>query len=91
MAQAGRVLAYSSMYGEDSRNNCDKIVYFMSIDKAKYRNPVTHGDTLVYKLEVVKQKGGIWVLQGYAYVNEKLVAEAELKAMIVDKTKEKGN
>ena len=56
MAQAGGVLAFISMFGEDSSNNGDKIVYFMSIDKAKFRNPVTPGDTLVYKLEVVKQK-----------------------------------
>ena len=63
----------------------------MSIDKAKFRNPVIPGDRLTYKLEVIKQKGGIWVLQGYAYVEEKLVAEAELKAMIVDKNKEGAN
>ena len=85
MAQAGGVLAFVSMFGEDSNNKGDKIVYFISIDKAKFRNPVNPGDKLVYKLEVVKQKGGIWVLQGYAYVEDKLVAEAELKAMIVDK------
>ncbi|WP_104722040.1 3-hydroxyacyl-ACP dehydratase FabZ [Helicobacter mesocricetorum] len=88
MAQAGGVLAFVSMFGEDSNNRGDKIVYFMSIDKAKFRNPVSPGDKLVYKLEVVKQKGGIWVLQGYAYVEDKLVAEAELKAMIVDKNQE---
>ena len=89
LAQAGGVLAFVSMFGENCENNGDKIVYFMSIDKAKFRNPVVPGDKLVYKLQVVKQKGGIWVLQGYAYVEDKLVAEAELKAMIVDKTQEK--
>ena len=86
MAQAGGVLAFVSMFGEDSNNKGDKIVYFMSIDKAKFRNPVNP----VYELEVVKQKGGIWVLQGYAYVEDKLVAEAELKAMIVDKNSREG-
>ena len=91
MAQAGGVLAFVSMFGEESSNNGDKIVYFMSIDKAKFRNPVIPGDRLTYRLEVIKQKGGIWVLQGYAYVEEKLVAEAELKAMIVDKNKEGAN
>ncbi|AWI34217.1 3-hydroxyacyl-ACP dehydratase FabZ [Helicobacter apodemus] len=90
MAQAGGVLAFVSMFGEDSNNKGDKIVYFMSIDKAKFRNPVNPGDKLVYKLEVVKQKGGIWVLQGYAYVEDKLVAEAELKAMIIDKNSREG-
>ena len=91
LAQAGGVLAFVTMFGEESSNNGDKIVYFMSIDKAKFRNPVIPGDRLTYKLEVIKQKGGIWVLQGYAYVEEKLVAEAELKAMIVDKNKEGAN
>ena len=89
MAQAGGVLAFVSMFGEEAQNTGDKIVYFMSIDKAKFRNPVTPGDKLVYKLEVVKHKGGIWVLQGYAYVEDKLVAEAELKAMVVDNTEKK--
>lgn len=89
MAQAGGVLAFVSMFGEEAQNTGDKIVYFMSIDKAKFRNPVTPGDKLVYKLEVIKHKGGIWVLQGYAYVEDKLVAEAELKAMVVDNTEKK--
>lgn len=89
MAQAGGVLAFVSMFGEEAQNTGDKIVYFMSIDKAKFRNPVTPGDKLVYRLEVIKHKGGIWVLQGYAYVEDKLVAEAELKAMVVDNTEKK--
>lgn len=89
MAQAGGVLAFVSMFGDNAQNTGDKIVYFMSIDKAKFRSPVIPGDKLTYKLEVLKHKGGIWVLQGYAYVEEKLVAEAELKAMVVDNTEKK--
>lgn len=89
MAQAGGVLAFVSMFGDNAQNTGDKIVYFMSIDKAKFRNPVIPGDRLVYKLEVLKHKGGIWVLQGYAYVEDKLVAEAELKAMVVDNAEKK--
>lgn len=89
MAQTGGVLAFVSMFGENACNNGDKIVYFMSIDKAKFRNPVMPGDRLTYQLEVLKQKGGIWVLQGYAYVENKLVAEAELKAMVANHTEKK--
>ncbi|MDA3966850.1 MULTISPECIES: 3-hydroxyacyl-ACP dehydratase FabZ [Helicobacter] len=89
MAQAGGVLAFISMFGEDSANNGDKIVYFMSIDNAKFRKPVVPGDRLDYKLEVLKHKGDIWVLQGYCYVDDKMVAQAELKAMIVDKKAER--
>jgi 3-hydroxyacyl-[acyl-carrier-protein] dehydratase len=83
MAQAGGVLAFKSVADESEFAN--KVVYFMSIDKAKFRSPVLPGDKLVYKLNVIKHKGNIWVLDGKAYVDDKLVCEAELKAMIVDK------
>ncbi|PID47470.1 MAG: 3-hydroxyacyl-[acyl-carrier-protein] dehydratase FabZ [Proteobacteria bacterium] len=85
MAQAGGVLAFESMSGDAQNDARDKVVYFMSIDKAKFRKPVVPGDKLVYKLDVLKHRGNIWVLQGRALVDEKVVAEAELKAMIVDK------
>lgn len=85
MAQAGGVLAFKSM-NESSKEELDKkVVYFMSIDKAKFRAPIKPGDKLVYKLNVIKNKGAIWVLKGEAFVDETLAAEAELKAMIVDK------
>ena len=85
MAQAGGILAFESMDKIDQEATQDKVVYFMSIDKCKFRNPVRPGDRLVYRLNVLKHKGAIWVLDGKAYVDDKLVAEAELKAMIVDK------
>jgi len=85
MAQAGGILAFQSSSAEDQEDMNDKVVYFMSIDKAKFRSPVTPGDQLVYRLTVIKQRGAIWQLSAKAYVAEKLVAEAELKAMIVDK------
>lgn len=85
MAQAGGVLAFESMSDEEKESNSEKVVYFMSIDKAKFRSPVTPGDQLIYKLDVIKQKGAVWNLDGKAYVDDKLVAQAELKAMIVDK------
>ena len=85
MAQAGGILAFKSMDENDQDDTKDKVVYFMSIDKAKFRNPVKPGDRLIYKINVLKHKGSIWVLEGKAYVDDKLVAEAELKAMIVDK------
>jgi 3-hydroxyacyl-[acyl-carrier-protein] dehydratase len=85
MAQAGGVLAFQSSTDEDKEDMSNKVVYFMSIDKAKFRSPVTPGDKLVYKLTVIKQRGAVWQLDAKAYVDEKLVAQAELKAMIVDK------
>ena len=85
MAQAGGVLAFKSMDTESQEEIENKVVYFMSIDKAKFRSPVTPGDQLVYKIDVIKHKGAIWQLDAKAYVDDKLVAQAELKAMIVDK------
>ena len=85
MAQAGGVLAFKSMSEEEQKNSTNKVVYFMSIDKAKFRAPVTPGDQLIYKIDVLKHRGNVWQLDAKAYVDGKVVAQAELKAMIVDK------
>ena len=81
LAQAGGVLAFKSM------DLSDKVVYFMSIDNAKFRNPVRPGDKLEYRISVIKHRGRIWVLKGEAYINDgaTLAAQAELQAMIMDK------
>ncbi len=85
MAQVGGVLAFQSLPEEEQANIDQKVVYFMSIDKAKFRAPVTPGDKLVYRLNVIKNKGPVWQLDAKAFVDDKVVAQAELKAMIVDK------
>lgn len=85
MAQAGGVLAFKSMDNASQEEILHKVVYFISIDKAKFRSPVTPGDQLVYKINVIKNKGAVWQLDAKAYVDDKVVAQAELKAMIVDK------
>lgn len=84
MAQCGGVLALKSsgLSDEELKN---KVIYFMSIDKAKFRNPVRPGDRLDYELTAIKMKSTLMVLEGKAYVDGKLTAEAEFKAMIVDK------
>jgi len=82
MAQTGAILPFTI---EDNEKLKDKVVYFMSIDKAKFRKPVLPGDKLVYKISTIKHRGKIWHLKGEAYVDEELVSEAELKAMIMDK------
>lgn len=84
MAQAGGLLAFMSMFGEDYSVAENKIVYFMTIDKVKFRTPVVPGDRLVYKVSVIKNKGAVWQMEAKAYVDDKLVSEAELKAMIAD-------
>ncbi|MEO1953167.1 MAG: 3-hydroxyacyl-ACP dehydratase FabZ [Campylobacterales bacterium] len=85
MAQAGGILAFKSMGDMTEEEAAQKVVYFMSIDKAKFRSPVKPGDRLEYRISVIKNKGSIWMLKGESYVDDKLVSEAELKAMIVDK------
>lgn len=89
LAQAGGILAFCSGYGDKVEEVEDKIVYFMSIDRAKFRAMVLPGDRLDYKLEVIKYKGKVWVLDAKAFVDGKLVAEAELKAMLGDKDDKK--
>ena len=86
LAQAGGVLAFKSMEKEGV-NLSDKVVYFMSIDNAKFRSPVRPGDKLEYRISVIKHRGRIWVLKGEAYINDgtTLAAQAELQAMIMDK------
>ncbi len=84
MAQAGGILAFKSMNMTEAQA-AEKVVYFMSIDKAKFRSPVRPGDRLEYEISVIKNKGAIWVLHGKAFVDGNLVSEAELKAMVVDK------
>lgn len=85
MAQAGGILAFKSMDDMTEEEAANKVVYFMSIDKAKFRSPVRPGDRLEYRISVIKRKGSIWMLDGKAYVDDVLVSQAELKAMIVDK------
>ncbi|WP_345992018.1 3-hydroxyacyl-ACP dehydratase FabZ [Sulfurimonas sp. HSL-1716] len=84
LAQAGGILAFKSM-DMTKEEAAEKVVYFMSIDNAKFRAPVRPGDRLEYRVSVIKNKGAIWMLDGKAYVDDKVVAQAELKAMVVDK------
>lgn len=85
MAQAGGILAFKSMGDLTEEEVANKVVYFMSIDKAKFRVPVKPGDKLEYRVSVIKHRGDIWVLKGESYIDGVLACEAELKAMIVDK------
>ena len=84
MAQAGGILALKSS-GLTDEEIKQKVIYFMSIDGAKFRSPVKPGDKLEYKIKVLKLRKNLIVLDGKAYVGETLVSEAQLKAMVVDK------
>src|SRR5512135_798562 len=82
MAQTGGVLALKSVPAEEVKN---KVIYFMSIDKAKFRKPVIPGDQVRFELEQIKQRANIRAYSAKALVDGAVVAEAELMAMIVDK------
>ncbi len=61
-----------------------QIVYFMAIDKAKFRKPVVPGDQLHLHVRKLRSRGPVWRFYCEAKVNDQLVAEAEISAMIVD-------
>jgi 3-hydroxyacyl-[acyl-carrier-protein] dehydratase len=81
MAQVACVLAILSS-DESVRS---KVTYFGGIDNAKFRKPVFPGDQLRLELETVNCKRGIWYFKGRAFVGDKLVTEADLKAAFADK------
>ncbi len=84
MAQAGGILALKSA-GLTEEEIQQKVIYFMSIDGAKFRTPVKPGDKLEYRITVKKLRKNLIVLDGKAYIDDELASEAELKAMVVDK------
>jgi len=81
MAQTAAVLVVETL-GPEAQG---KLVYFMSIDAAKFRKPVVPGDQMRVRVEKQKQRGTIWKFAGEALVDGKTVAEAVITAMILDK------
>jgi beta-hydroxyacyl-ACP dehydratase FabZ len=81
MAQVGGILARLSIPGllEDQNRQA---VYFLSMDKVKFRKPVLPGDQIVFELEALRTGSRIWKMAGKALVKDNLVAEAELVATI---------
>lgn len=80
MAQVGGLLFMDMV-----ENPEEKVVYFMSLDKVKFRRPVTPGDQIVFELTMVKLRWPVCVMRGVGRVDGKVVAEAELKAQVVDR------
>lgn len=80
MAQAGGVLLLNTV--EDPKS---KVVYFMSIDNAKFRKPVTPGDQLRFELEMLSMRRSVCKMKGSAYVDNDLVAGADFMAMVIDR------
>jgi UDP-3-O-[3-hydroxymyristoyl] N-acetylglucosamine deacetylase/3-hydroxyacyl-[acyl-carrier-protein] dehydratase len=80
MAQTGGMLLLNSFDDPEK-----KLIFFMAIDKAKFRKPVVPGDQLIFELKMIRKRGKTFVMSGEAKVEGQLVAEAEFMAAIVDK------
>src|SRR5207244_7075711 len=80
MVDVTDVVIQRSMY--DPQN---KVLLFTGIDKAKFRRPVVPGDTLRIQMTLLRFNGRLCRLHGEAYVDGKLVAEAEVTSVLVDR------
>lgn len=83
MAQVAGILAIRSGVEGD-------VIYFMSIEKAKFRKPVTPGDQIKLVVNVLRSRNNVWRFSGEAFVDGKLVAESEFTAMITWKESKNG-
>ena len=78
MAQtAGALVVHSLGFAREKR-----IVYFMTIEKARFRKPVHPGDMLRMPVKALRRRGPVWRFEGHAYVGDTLCAEAEFSATI---------
>ena len=87
MAQtAGCLVSYTEGYGS-KKSSEGKLVYFASIDSAKFRKPVRPGEILSLYIEKIRGRGTLWKFSGTAKVNGSVVSECIFSAMIVDAEK----
>jgi 3-hydroxyacyl-[acyl-carrier-protein] dehydratase len=84
MAQSGGILSFLSLDEEEFKKsvNGEKKVYFMQIDKAKFRKPIVPGDRLEMHVKILKRKMKVWKMQGECFVDGVLAAEATMMAKL---------
>ncbi|NTU76809.1 MAG: 3-hydroxyacyl-ACP dehydratase FabZ [Alphaproteobacteria bacterium] len=80
MAQTAATLVVDSLKGVDSDTH---VVYFMTIESARFRKPVVPGDQLHIKVKKERHRGNVWKFRGEAFVDDALCAEAVYTAMLV--------
>ena len=78
MAQTAGILVFNSLPQEQYKTP----VYFLGIDNVRFRKPVVPGDQLHLEVEITKHRQSVWGFKGKAFVDGKLVAEADLLAML---------
>ena len=84
MAQVGGILARLSE-PESMRNQGEKAMYFVAIDKVRFRKPIFPGDQIIFELTALRKGSRIWKMKGKATVNKEIAAEAELMAALRQK------
>jgi 3-hydroxyacyl-[acyl-carrier-protein] dehydratase len=75
MAQASAILAFRTF---NLKSDKDSVYYFVGIDEARFKKPVVPGDQLILKSQIQRNLRGIWKFSAQAFVEEKLVSEAQL-------------
>ena len=81
----GQAAAALTAHGLDKSTYENKLVFLMSVEKARFRNPVLPDCKLLLKIEAIRSHGKVWKYKGEAYVNEIKMADAIWSATIVDK------
>ena len=83
----GQAAAALTAYGVDPKEYENKLVYLMSVEKARFRNPVLPDCELHLDIEAVRSHGRVWKYKGIAKVDGKVMADAQWSATIVDRKK----
>ena len=83
----GQAAAALTAYGIDPKEYENKLVYLMSVEKARFRNPVLPNCELHLEIEAVRSHGRVWKYKGIAKVDGKVMADAQWSATIVDRNK----
>jgi len=83
----GQAAAALTAYGVDPKEYENKLVYLMSVEKARFRNPVLPDCELHLDIEAVRSHGRVWKYKGVAKVDGKVMADAQWSATIVDRNK----
>ena len=81
----GQAAAALTAHGIDKKEYDNKLVFLMSVEKARFRNPVIPDCKLELKIEAIRSHGRVWKYKGEAFVGEKKMADAQWAATIVDR------
>ena len=81
----GQAAAALTANGIEKSTYKNKLVFLMTIDKARFRNPVIPNCKLELKIEAVRSHGRVWKYKGEAFIGEKMMADAQWTASIVDR------